>query len=73
MKPAALAFMVPGVLLVVFGAIDLIGSFAGFDLWHTMGVALPEVIWRFSAYIEIAAGLALLKLGRQQMESGAPA
>ena len=33
-----------GALLVVFGVVDLAGSFAGFDLWGTLGVTLPELL-----------------------------
>jgi hypothetical protein len=58
-----LALMAIGGFLVVFGLVDLVGSFAGFDLWGTIGIYLPEIIWKFSAYIEIAAGYALFKLG----------
>jgi len=57
-----------GVLLVVFGAVDLIGSFTGFDLWGTIGVNLPEIIWRYSSYIEIAAGMLLFSLGSANKE-----
>ena len=57
-----------GVLLVVFGAVDLIGSFAGFDLWGTIGVTLPEIIWRYSSYIEIGVGMLLFSLGSANSE-----
>ncbi len=49
-----------GILIIVFGLVDLIGSFTGFDLWGTIGIELPEVIWRFSAYIEIAIGYGIM-------------
>ena len=58
-----IGLIVLGGLLVVFGLVDLIGSFAGFDLWGTMGIQLPDIIWSFSAYIEIALGFFLCKLG----------
>jgi len=57
-----------GVLLVVFGAVDLIGSFTGFDLWGVIGVALPEFLWKYSSYIEIAIGLLLFNLGSTKKE-----
>ena len=59
-----MAFKILGGLLVVFGVVDFGGSFAGFDLWGTLGVPLPEIIWRFSAYLEIGAGYALINLGK---------
>jgi hypothetical protein len=53
-----------GGLLVVFGLVDLIGSFTGLDVWtEWIGMELPGVIWSFSAYIEIALGAFLFKLG----------
>ena len=52
-----------GGILILIGLVDFLGSFAGFDLWGTMGIDLPEIIWRFTAYIELAAGYALLKAG----------
>lgn len=58
-----IALIVVGILLIVFGLVDLIGSFAQFDLWGTLGIQLPDVIWSFSAYIELALGFFLCKLG----------
>ncbi len=53
-----------GGFFFVFGLVDLIGSFAGFDLWgQWIGVELPEILWRFSAYIEMAIGGLLFKFG----------
>jgi len=52
-----------GILFLIIGAVDLIGSYAGFDLWGTLGVPLPEIIWKFSAYIELAIGFALFNFG----------
>ena len=49
-----------GILIILFGLVDLIGSFTGFDLWGTIGIQLPEVIWRYSAYIEIAIGYGVM-------------
>jgi len=57
------AFKILGGLLVLFGIVDFGGSYAGFDLWTSLGVSLPDIIWRFSAYIEIAAGYALMQVG----------
>ena len=57
-----------GGFLVLFGLVDLIGSFAQFDLWGTLGVQLPDAIWSFSAWIEIAVGAFLIKLGLPDSE-----
>ncbi len=53
-----------GIVLIIFGIVDLVGSFAGFDVWGDwIGVNLPEVIWRFTAWIEIGLGWVLMKSG----------
>ena len=64
-----IALIVVGGLLIVFGLVDLIGSFAQFDLWGTLGIQLPDVIWSFSAYIELALGFFLCKLGFSTSEN----
>ena len=56
-------FKIVGILLIVFGLVDLIGSFLGFDLWGTIGIQLPEIVWRYSSYIEIVAGYVIMNLG----------
>lgn len=59
-----------GILIIAFGLVDLIGSYAEFDLWGGfLGVQLPEVLWKFSAYIEIAIGAALFKFGSSSEEA----
>lgn len=59
-----------GILIILFGIVDLIGSFTGFDLWGTIGIELPELIWRYSAYIEIAIGYGVMNfLGGNDQES----
>ena len=58
-----------GIILIAFGLIDLIGSFAGLDVWtEWINISLPELIWMFTAYIEIGLGYFLLKLGSYQVE-----
>ena len=53
-----------GGLLVAFGIADVIGSYAGVDVWgEWIGVQLPAAIWSFSAYIEIGLGYFLFNLG----------
>jgi uncharacterized membrane protein YphA (DoxX/SURF4 family) len=67
MKSVGLALLIPGVLLFGFGAVDLLGSFGGFDVWEKLGVELPGVLWSYSAYIELIAGAALVQQGRSRM------
>ena len=57
-----------GILLILFGAADLIGSYAGFDLWGMIGIKLPDLIWRFSSYIELGLGFLLFNLGSDDSE-----
>lgn len=59
-----IALMVVGGALVAFGLVDLIGSFAGFDLWGSfIGVQLPDILWKYSAYLELLAGYFIFKAG----------
>jgi len=52
-----------GGILIAFGLVDMIGSFTGLDVWSEwIGVNLPDVIWSWSAYIEIVLGYFLIKL-----------
>lgn len=58
-----------GIVFIAFGLVDLIGSFTGFDIWtDVLQVNLPEIIWRFTAYIELALGYFLFKLGSSNVE-----
>ena len=58
-----------GGLLIAFGLLDLVGSFAGIDVWSDwIGVALPEAVWSFSAYIELGLGFWLFRRGTQSEE-----
>ncbi|RZD35349.1 MAG: hypothetical protein CXT72_04145 [Methanobacteriota archaeon] len=50
-----------GMLLLGFAIVDFGGSWVGFDLWGSIGIQLPEVLWNFSAFIE--AGIAGVLLG----------
>lgn len=60
---------IAGILIIAIGLIDLIGSYAGFDLWGGfLGVQLPELLWKFSSYIEIAIGYGLIKFGTTEIE-----
>jgi len=59
-----MVLMVVGGLLVVFGLADLIGSFAGFDLWGgVIGIQVPEMVWKYSAYGEMLIGYFIFKAG----------
>lgn len=61
-----------GGLFIAFGALDIIGSFTGFDVWGDwIGVELPEAIWSFTAYVELGIGFLLLKLGSRSDEEPA--
>ena len=49
-----------GIILIVIGLIDLVGSYMGFDLWGGfIGVELPDLLWQYSSYIEMIAGYLL--------------
>ena len=58
-----------GILIILFGLVDLIGSFTGFDLWGTIGIHLPDIIWKYSAYIEIAIGYGIMSFSGTDEES----
>lgn len=53
-----------GIILLAIGLIDLVGTYADFDLWGGfLGVNLPDVLWQYSAFIEIGLGYFIFKLG----------
>ncbi len=53
-----------GILLMAIGAVDLIGSYTDFDLWGGfVGVDLPEMLWKYSSYIELVIGYLLFNAG----------
>ncbi len=58
-----------GILLILFGAVDLIGSYADFDLWGIIGIQLPDAIWQYSSYIELGLGFLLFNLGSSDEDS----
>jgi len=58
-----------GIILIAFGLVDLIGSFADFDLWGGfIGVELPDLLWQYSAYLEMIAGYLLFNAGSSSDE-----
>ena len=53
-----------GGIILIFGVVDLVGSFAELDVWgEWIGVQLPDLLWTLSAYIEIALGGWLISMG----------
>ena len=68
-----IVLMAIGGLIVAFGLVDFVGSFLHFDLWGRLGLRLPETLWRFSAYIELAIGLAAFRIGKSMSGSHAAA
>ena len=52
-----------GIIIIAFGLIDLLGSYADFDLWGGfIGVQLPDTLWEYSSYIEIAVGFVVMNI-----------
>jgi len=61
-----------GIVLILIGLVDLGGTYTEFDLWGGLiGVQLPEVIWKYSAYIEIGVGYLLVTLGSSKTTAAA--
>ena len=52
--------------------ISLVGRFTGFDVWATLGVELPEMLWKYSGYLEIFIGLFIYKTGAPKGEYTMP-
>ena len=59
-----IALIIIGGILALFGLADLVGSFMEIDLWGgVLGIQLPDIVWRFSAYIEMLVGYLLFQAG----------
>ena len=59
-----------GIILLAIGLIDLVGTYADFDLWgEFLGVNLPDVLWQYSAFIEIGLGYFIFKLDTNKSTS----
>jgi len=59
-----------GIILIAIGLVDLLGSYAEFDLWGGFfGVHLPDIVWKFSAYIAIGAGYFALQFSSSSDET----
>jgi len=53
-----------GMLLITIGVVDFAGSYMEFDLWGGfLGVQLPDLLWKFSPYIEMGLGYFIMNLG----------
>jgi len=62
-------FKIIGGLFIAFGLGDMVGSFTGLDVWgEWIGLDLPEVIWSYTAYIEMGIGYFIFKLGSKDTE-----
>lgn len=57
-----------GALIFIVGIVDVGGSFMDFDLWGKMGIQLPDILWKYSGYIELIIGGFLFNLGSGESE-----
>jgi uncharacterized membrane protein YphA (DoxX/SURF4 family) len=58
-----------GIILIAIGLIDFGGSYMGFDLWTDyIKVELPELLWRYTSYIELIVGFLLFQAGSKKSE-----
>lgn len=58
-----------GIILIAIGLIDFGGSYMGFDLWTDFfHVNLPEMVWRYTSYIELIVGFLLFNAGSKKSE-----
>ena len=64
-----IALIIIGGILILFGLADFVSSYMGTDLWgETIGIRLPEIVWKFSAYAEMLIGYILFQAGRNTIE-----
>ena len=69
-----ITFIIVGGILCLFGLADLVSSFMEIDLWGgVLGIQLPEIIWKFSAYIEMLVGYLLFQAGISAAEDATEA
>jgi len=58
-----MALKIIGALFFIIGLIDIGGTYGDFDLWGGfLGIQLPELLWKFSGYIELGIGALLFNL-----------
>jgi len=56
-----------GILILIFGILDLADSYIGMDLWADLfGVHLPAFLNTYGPIIEIALGAGLLILSKER-------
>ena len=59
--------LIIGYLFVAFGAVDLFGSSLGLDVWgEWIGIQLPKILWKFSAFIEMGIGFFFIIMGTDE-------
>lgn len=57
-----------GILMMLFGGIDLAGSYLDFDLWGGfLRINLPEFLWLYSAYIELLIGYLMIQFSQKKV------
>lgn len=52
-----------GGAVVLWGIADLIMGLQGKDLWATVGITLPALVWQYSHYIAIVLGGIIFSMG----------
>ena len=52
-----------GALVFLWGLADLVLSWMGTDLWGSVGIQLPDLIWQFSHYVAMGIGFAIFSMG----------
>ncbi len=62
------AVKIIGAIIFLFGVVDIGGSYMDFDLWGKIGIQLPEILWKYSSYIELALGAFLFSMGSSDEE-----
>lgn len=55
-----------GGLFIAFGIVDFVADKTGHDMWaEWLGIQLPDILYRFSAFIAIGIGYAIIKYGSE--------
>lgn len=57
-----------GGLIFLWGAADLVLSWGGTDLWGSVGIQLPDIIWQYSHYAAMVIGGVIFSLGGSKQE-----
>ena len=62
-----------GIVIIAFGLVDLVGSYIDFDLWGGfLGVQLPDIVWKYSSFIEIGLGYFIMTLAPKNKNETEP-